>query len=76
MHPQGFDRETLVGGAYHEIDPRICFVLVNYSQETIDGSWGEFCEEIGYGGAVEEEKPVKVSCGDKLRWWRRLWRKT
>jgi len=70
MHPQGFDRERLVGGAYHEIDPRICFVLVNYSQETIDGSWAAFCEEIGYGGVVVEEKPVKRS------WWRRLWGKT
>ena len=66
MRPHEFDQEKLVGGAYHEIDPRICFVLANYSQETIDGCWGEFCEEIGYGGAVEEEKPVKVS------WWRRL----
>jgi hypothetical protein len=76
MHPREFDRSTLVGGAYHEVDSRICYVLVNFTQESIDASWGEFCGEMGW--VAKEDcvdaygrplKPVKRS------WWRRALRK-
>ena len=63
MPPMQIDRSALVGGAYHEVDPRVCYVLVNYSQENIDAAWGNFCEEIGWC------EPKKES------WWRRLWTK-
>ena len=66
MHPAHFDRTTLVGGAYHEVDPRICYVLVNFSQENIDGGWREFCREMGWGEPACE--PAKAG------WWKRIFR--
>ena len=63
MPPMQIDRSTLVGGAYHEVDPRICYVLVNFTQEDIDGAWEGFCDDLGF--EVEKVKP-------KDTWWRRL----
>ena len=66
MPSMQIDRTTLIGGAYHEVDPRICYVLVNFTQEDIDGAWKGFCDDLGFEVA---EKPVKET------WWRRLWTK-